>query len=319
MIPVIPIADILAESCDDAVTAAAGGSGFMTISGVDAHFGLAPARERLVSLFAEGEDVRRQVVRHKYDPSRVNVYRGLYLAEPEKDTHVEGFDMGPDVADPGRCGDGSDPLTEPTPLPPLPGFAEAAGSYYRAMERLGGVVTRTLLRGLGADQDRAASIFSNSISTLRLLHYPPGAAARMGATRRIDTPFGERWLMTGAHTDSGFVTLLWQDGTGGLQARGPNGEWIDVPPAEGGIVVNFGQLLSDWIGGRIRATEHRVYGGLAERFSVPFFFEPAVDAHVAPLFLADPDWPGDLVYGDYLWARIGRFGNFAGVERRPSA
>ncbi len=319
MIPVIPIDDVLEENCDDTVIAAATGSGFMTISGVDRRFDLAEARRTLLSLFGQDESVRRQTLRHKYDPSRKNVYRGLYLAEPDKDTHVEGFDMGPDVSDATRCGDGSDPLTEPTPLPPMDGFAEAAGAYYRAMEKLGGVVTRTLLRGLGADPDRADAIFSGSISTLRLLHYPPGAAARMGAARKLDTPLGERWVMTGAHTDSGFVTLLWQDLTGGLQARAPSGEWIDVPPSEGGIVVNFGQLLSDWTGGRIKATEHRVYGGLAERFSVPFFFEPAVDARITALFPDQTDWPGDLVYGDYLWSRIGKFGNFVGVERRPAA
>ncbi len=141
----------------------------------------------------------------------------------------------------------------------------------------------------------------------------------MGAARRLETPLGERWLMTKEHTDSGFVTLLWQDGTGGLQARDASGAWIDVPPAEGALVVNFGQLLSDWTGGRIKATEHRVHGGLAERFSVPFFFEPAVDAKITALFDLQPDWPGDLVYGDYLWSRIGRFGNFVGVERKPAA
>lgn len=55
---------------------------------------------------------------------------------------------------------------------------------------------------------------------------------------------GVRIVMTPAHTDSGFVSLLWQDGTGGLPAKGPDG-WIDVPPAADGIVMNFGQMLSD--------------------------------------------------------------------------
>lgn len=83
-------------------------------------------------------------------------------------------------------------------------------------------------------------------------------------------------------TDSGFVTLLWQDGTGGLQAEAPEG-WIDVPPAADGLVVNFGQMLSDWSVGRIRATRHRVLGGTAERTSVPFFFEPGVNAVIEPI------------------------------------
>jgi isopenicillin N synthase-like dioxygenase len=123
--------------------------------------------------------------------------------------------------------------------------------------------------------------------------------------------------MTKPHTDSGFVTLLWQDGTGGLQAQAPDGGWVDVPPDEGGLVVNFGQMLGDWTGGRIRATPHRVLGGRAERASVPFFFEPAVDAVVAPLF--SEEGGESFVYGDFLWARMTSFVNFHGVERKPAA
>ncbi len=189
MMPVIPIADILDEGCDDLVIAAATGSGFMTISGVDRRLGLAEVRSTLLSFFGQDEDVRRATLRHKYDASRKNVYRGLYLAEPDKDTHVEGFDMGPDVADPARCGDGADPLTEPSPLPAVAGFAEAAGIYYRAMERLGGIVTRTLLRGLGAGSRTAPTQSSPARSrrcaccTTRPAR-PPAWERRAGSKRR---------------------------------------------------------------------------------------------------------------------------------------
>ena len=74
--------------------------------------------------------------------------------------------------------------------------------------------------------------------------------------------------------DFGFVTLLAQDGVAGLQAKNLAGEWIGVPPAEGTLVVNFGKLLERWTGGRVRATRHRVIAPGAERFSIPFFYEP---------------------------------------------
>ncbi|HUS55459.1 MAG TPA: 2OG-Fe(II) oxygenase family protein [Thermohalobaculum sp.] len=316
MIPVIPIADILAGNADAALVEGGKQSGFLTISGVDAALGLAQARAGLLGFFAQDEAGRGQMLRHKYDPSRSNVYRGYFPCEPEKGALIEGVDIGPDVTDPARCGDGSDPLTEPTPMPSLPGWRTAAATYYTAMEGLGRALVAGLLRGLGADPEPGVRLFDGSISTLRMLHYPQRPAGSMPDDRRIETPAGQRWIMTGSHTDSGFVTLLWQDGTGGLQAQGPDGGWIDVPPAEGGLVVNFGQMLGEWTGGRIKATPHRVLGGTAERYSVPFFFEPAVDAVVAPLF---PENQGEtFVYGDFLWSRMTKFTNFHGVVRQPA-
>lgn len=313
-IPVIALDALLDEAADDAVMRGAASSGFLTLSDVDDHFGLQTHRRKLLTFFSAGEAARARTIRHKYDPTRPNVYRGHFAAEPEKNALVEGFDMGADLADPTLAGDGSDPLTEPTPRPGIPGWDEAAAAYIGAMRQIGGALTRALLRGLGADPALEARLFGRTISTLRLLRYPPFAADTFGSDRRLETPEGPRFVMTKAHTDSGFVTLLWQDDTGGLQAESPDG-WVDVPPAPGGLVVNFGQMLGDWSGGRVRATSHRVLGGRAERFSVPFFFEPAVDALIEPL-------AGDaapFVYGDFLWERMLQFPNMQGLTRKPAA
>ncbi|MGT2469125.1 2OG-Fe(II) oxygenase family protein [Mesorhizobium atlanticum] len=51
--------------------------------------------------------------------------------------------------------------------------------------------------------------------------------------------------------------MLAQDGVEGLQARNLADEWIDVPPADNTLAVNFGQLLERWTAGRVRATRHR--------------------------------------------------------------
>ena len=73
--------------------------------------------------------------------------------------------------------------------------------------------------------------------TLRLLHYPACARADLsddlGGTKRA-----------GAHTDLGTITLLTQfDDRGGLYACRRDGEWVFVPPVEGGIVVNVQRKL----------------------------------------------------------------------------
>lgn len=320
MIPRIPIADVLAGRADAAIMAGAAGSGFLTLAGVDAALGLAEPRQAMLGFFRAPEPVQAATVRHKYDPRKRNVYRGHFPHSPETNTMLAGFDIGPDIVDPSRAGGFSDPLTEPTPRPDIPGWAEAAATYYAAMTRIGDALNRAVLRGIGADEGLADRLFARSIASLRLLSYPPAVREHFGPDRRVTRADGrEVFVMTKAHTDSGFVTLLWQDGTGGLQARNAAGDWVEIPPDTGGLVVNFGQMLNDWTCGRVKATPHRVLGGLAERFSVPFFYEPAVDAVIEPLFPAETPEARPFVYGDFLWERIQKFPAFAGVARRPAA
>ncbi|HEU4827063.1 MAG TPA: 2OG-Fe(II) oxygenase family protein, partial [Dongiaceae bacterium] len=105
----------------------------------------------------------------------------------------------------------------------------------------------------------------------------------------------------------------------GLQARAADGSWIDVPPEEGTLAVNFGKLLERWTGGRIRATEHRVLGHGAERFSIPFFYDARADALIEPLLLPGAEPFAPFYFGDYLWATMTGFVEFQGLEglRRP--
>ena len=315
-IPVIPIAEVMTGRAERAVIQGATGSGFLTLTGVDAMFGLEGVRAELLTFFSAGPQARRDTMRNKYASTRPNVYRGHFPVDLAGDAMLEGFDIGPDIAHPDRVGDGEDPLTEPTPLPQIPGWREAVTTYYTAMEDLGLALTRTLPTGVGADPNLANRLFARSISSLRLLHYPKHPPKHFADHRRLTLDDGtERYVMTGEHTDSGFITLLWQDDTGGLQARTPNGDWLDVQPSKGGLVVNFGQMLGDWTGGQIKATPHRVLGGLAERYSVPFFFEPSVDAVIEPL-----SGSGEaFVYGDFLWERMLRFSNMRGLVRKPKA
>jgi isopenicillin N synthase-like dioxygenase len=239
-------------------------------------------------------------------------------------TYKEGIDMGPDLARPGWQPSADDPLTEATPLPDeavLPGWRAAAAAYYVAMERLGAAIMRSLARGLGLAESTFDAAFVDGISTLRLIRYPVRPATSFAGIDDADIYVNHRgqrrYQIGGAHVDSGFVTLLAQDGVPGLQAKAADGSWIDVPPLEGDLAVNFGGLLQRWTGGRIKATEHRVLGPGQERCSIPFFYEPRVDAAIRPL-------PGGVDfapfnYGDHLWAAMTKFVEFHGMEtlRRP--
>ena len=92
----------------------------------------------------------------------------------------------------------------------------------------------------------------------------------------------------GAHKDAGLITLLLQDGQGGLQVETPQG-WIDVPPHAGTFVINIGELLELASDGYLRATMHRVVTPPAgvERISAAFFLGARLDATV-PLLQLPP-------------------------------
>lgn len=92
----------------------------------------------------------------------------------------------------------------------------------------------------------------------------------------------------GAHKDGGFLTLLLQDETRGLQVDYA-GKWVDVDPIPGTLVVNIGELLELASNGYLRATVHRVVTPRAgvERYSVPFFFSARLDATIPLLDLPD--------------------------------
>lgn len=68
-------------------------------------------------------------------------------------------------------------------------------------------------------------------------------------------------------------------------------DWFDVPPVDGVFVVNIGELLEVATDGYLRATKHRVISPDvgSQRLSIPFFFNPSLDAEVPRV-----DLPPDL-------------------------
>ena len=73
-----------------------------------------------------------------------------------------------------------------------------------------------------------------------------------------DPPTPDGGAGVNSHHDSGFLTLLLQHGVGGLQALNPGGEWIDVPPVDGALVINLGETLQSMTGNYLVATTHRL-------------------------------------------------------------
>lgn len=131
-------------------------------------------------------------------------------------------------------------------------------------------VSRKLLRNwaiaLGAGGDYFDHHFGDPFTLMKIVRYPGTERPSQGV---------------GAHNDAGVLTLLWvEPGVGGLQVQRTDGEWIDAPPVPHSFIVNIGELLELCTQGYLRATPHRVISPLApnERISVPFFYNPSLDA-----------------------------------------
>lgn len=331
-IPVIDVASLFDtsqpswETPDRALAAAARDIGFACIRGLPREAVPGPGeRARLLAIFGLDEAGKRRLYRRKFAPENCNVYRGWFPLQPGNLTSKEGIDIGGDLVYGPAMTVAGDPLREPSPLPEeqqLPGWRAAIAAYYGALQQVAEVLLRSLARSLGLRADYFDHSFRDGLSTLRLIRYPCRSPAELATVRDrslwVDFAGRRRHLVGAPHTDSGFVTLLAQDGVPGLQARARCGDWVDVPPLEGSLVVNFGQALEQWSAARIRATEHRVLGSGSERFAIPFFYEARADATIAPLPLDRPDLFAPFEYGDFLWRRMATFVEFRGMEReRP--
>ena len=158
--------------------------------------------------------------------------------------------------------------------------------YAAEMEGLGRRIASGLSEALwpqdcGA-RNRFLAMFDDPHWQMKVCRYPPAASEIGRYNGGMKGTSG-----VGAHSDSGFLTLLLQrPNEGGLQARlPPANQWVDIPPIPGTFVVNLGEMLQLVSKGRFRATVHRVVcnAGIGDRISVPYFFNPRLDSSVSDL------------------------------------
>lgn len=185
---------------------------------------------------------------------------------------------------------------EQTPTPPAPGdpayrcligrnqwpesmpeLRPAVGSWIARLTELSHRLLRLLLESLDAPAGFLDDVVGPDPQIhLKLLHYP-------GPTRTDENGGSDQG--TGVHNDLGLLTLLVQDGTGGLQVAVEDNRFAEVPVIPGAFVVNLGELLEVATRGYLRATVHRVVRPApgVDRYSIPFFFNPRLDATMQPL------------------------------------
>lgn len=277
MIPRIDAAKLIAGDADAMrlVANAATGVGFMTVYNT----ALSPA------------DVQDMIDRYgtffhlpaaqkaPYDMAATGSNRGWGAAGSEQvdpdanPDYKQVFDCGLTLANDDPIADQNLSFYAPNLWPTAPdGFAAALQSYYVKSTHVALDLLCAIANAVGEDGTYFRDKFSRPMALLRGNFYPQRPA---WAT---DKDFG-----IATHTDYGCLTLLATDGSPGLEVRKRGGGWIPLSAPPGEFVINFGEMLEMWTGGKIKATPHRVIGTQDERISIPLFFNPNHDANVAPI------------------------------------
>ena len=223
--------------------------------------------------------------------------------------------------------------------------------YMAHMKRLGTVLMDAITKHLyslkssvtSQDESVLRTSFHDPTELFRIFGYPapePTSAPSNQEIKENSTQFG-----VGEHTDYGYLTILYQDDTGGLEVKGAGygasdfigkvrnylRPWIQAPPIRGSFVINLGDALEHHSGGYLRATPHRVLFSRdaahvgKQRISFPYFFDPNLKSEMTTVTLASGTqgleeaqqrmlqrWDGEDVllfrgtYEDYLKKKISR-------------
>jgi isopenicillin N synthase-like dioxygenase len=189
-----------------------------------------------------------------------------------------------------------------------PGFRDTFRRYLDSFEGLGRSLLPLYARALSLPDDFFLPFFVDAQIAISVAHYPPD-----------DAPEPNQFGLA-PHTDAGFLTMIAQSATPGLELRLSDGEWIAPPTMPGAILVNTGDTLRRWTNDRFVSTPHRVVVSRGRhRHSNPFFYNPALDAQIACLpSCCGPDEPAKhkpIRYGDYYEWYITQ--NYAHLKPKP--
>jgi isopenicillin N synthase-like dioxygenase len=298
-IPVIDIAPLLQSGPNEVgeqIARTCRDIGFMCITGTGVDPALAPAiRAQMAQLFALPHERKlAQVITRKN-------YRGfvpLGFFSPNdgsgKPDRYESWKLHFEVA-------ADDPIRQdcplygpniwPAELPLLPGLIQR---YWHSMDSVFARLMACFCTDLRIDPQTLQSAFEKPLTSMSLLHYPPQANG--------DDGYGIH-----PHKDTDALTIIAPDPVGGLQVLARDGTWIDVECPADGFVVNIGDMLELWSGGRFVSTPHRVINRSGkERYSFPWFAVPRHDVVVRPLVDPLPGFSRPAVHCGHWSAEIWR-------------
>lgn len=255
------------------------------------------------AFFAMPEEVKR-----KYEVAGLAGQRGYtsFGKEHAKQSNVgdlkEFYQIGQEVTD-------GDPIKSEYPdnvhVIESSEFVDKGIALYKAFEISGNHLLNAIAEYLDLGKEYFAAKTHNGNSILRAIFYPPITAEPKSAIRAEQ------------HEDINLITLLVGASAGGLQVLDLQGNWLDVVPQEGEIVVNVGDMLQRLTNNYLISTTHRVVNPPREmwhtpRLSIPFFLHPRSDMDLTCLdscITADnPLSYAPITAGEYLDERLREIG-----------
>lgn len=182
----------------------------------------------------------------------------------------------------------------------FPGFRAFIEAFnYRAVavaQKIGWALSRSL----GMDENGIERALGRHSAAIVYNYYPPMDPSSIDKTQWSFSP----------HADFGSFNMLLQDeSVTALEVRNAAGEWIDVPPIPGALVVNIGNLLARATNDLYPSALHRVANvSGSERLSVSMFTGPPFTSELKCLETCHapdnpPKYPPVLI-GDYVQALL---------------
>lgn len=249
------------------------------------------------TFFALPETVKREVaVNHRH--RGWHAIGGATMYQAKRPDLKEFFSIGLDLPEDDPDVLAGQPLRGPNQWPDsCPELRDSLSCYYEEVGKVGQDLLRCVAVSLDLEPDFFITKYRKPLQRTQVVYYPEHPADS-----------DENLFGVAPHTDYGCITLLYQDNSGGLQARNLNGEWIDATPVEGSLVINVGDLLQRWSNDRFISTPHRVINRSGhKRYSIATFYDPTYDAIVDPCDLGTPLTQrrhSPMAAGDYILQRI---------------
>ncbi|XP_068646355.1 1-aminocyclopropane-1-carboxylate oxidase homolog 11-like [Aristolochia californica] len=155
-------------------------------------------------------------------------------------------------------------IVEMAPEPPaheeLPSVCrEILIEYVKHVSSLGETLFEVISEALGLEADRLKQAKCDEGMLVSCHYYPP-------------CPNSEPKIGSVQHSDPSFLTVLLQDQIGGLQVL-HDGNWVNVTPVHGALVVNVGDFLRLVTNDKLKSVVHRVMvDDVSPRLSVACLF-----------------------------------------------
>ncbi|XP_045203129.2 uncharacterized protein LOC123556455 [Mercenaria mercenaria] len=236
--------------------------------------------------FNKPMDFKKKIMRKQWNPENTNLYRGYFPVVEGEPSRKEAFEFARDVPPDDTSVSPTNWFYEKSTWPEEDGsfpFKKFLQQQYEVMHETCMETLRLSAIGLGIPENSFMHLFEDKpCSTFRMLHYPPWE----GEPPKNAFIEDGKVLTTPEHMDSDFMTLLTPFDFGGLEIMQADGKWAEVINRLGSLVMNIGVTFSRMLGGKFKATRHRVIDIGIDRYSVPFFLSPRFDGDIGVNYLS---------------------------------